>query len=115
MRAMSADNFYRMMILLEEAIPESKDENIKANATHDFVDEVVLPMQVDELDVLNKWFDKFDEEICLPNEGYIKYEISSDGLIVLMVSQERSSIVNQVKNFVAKNPLDNVLEEPLTD
>lgn len=99
---MSGDNGYRMLMLLEEAIPDSSQENT-TKTSHEFVDELVLPIQVDEMDLLNDWFDKFDEQICIPNEGYIKYEISSDGLIVLILNKEREEVVDKVRRFVEEH------------
>ncbi|AMD20309.1 HDL435Wp [Eremothecium sinecaudum] len=104
---MSAENFYRMMILLEEPLPDSGSDSKRQNATHDFVDELVLPIQVDELDLLNTWFDKFDEQISIPNEGLLKYEISSDGLIVLILDKKISHVVEDVKKFLHENPINN--------
>ncbi|AAS50182.1 AAL184Wp [Eremothecium gossypii ATCC 10895] len=104
---MATDNFYRMMILLEEPHKQHSTDGRKIeNASHDFVDELLLPIQVDDLEVLNTWFDKFDEEICIPNEGHIKYEISSDGLIVLILDKEISEVIGLVRDFVAANQLD---------
>lgn len=102
---MSGDNGYRMLMLLEEAIPDSSQENNEntTKTSHEFVDELVLPIQVDEMDLLNDWFDKFDEQICIPNEGYIKYEISSDGLIVLILNKEREEVVDKVRRFVEEH------------
>ncbi|KAG0670132.1 hypothetical protein C6P45_002774 [Maudiozyma exigua] len=110
-----SNNFYRMMILLEEEL-EQPIENLSENKqnetrnkgedskkTHEFIDELILPFKVDELDVLNSWFDKFDEEICIPNEGHIKYEITSDGLIVLILDKELEDVIDKVKKFVDAN------------
>ncbi|CAH00239.1 uncharacterized protein KLLA0_D01661g [Kluyveromyces lactis] len=100
----ATENVYRMLILLEEPISESAgDTKKKQNATHEFVDELPLPIQVDEMDLLNSWFDKFDEKICIPNEGHIKYEISSDGLIVLILDKSIEHIVQEVTSFVEQN------------
>lgn len=103
------------MILLEEELEqpienlsdnkpnetENKDEDSKK--THEFIDELILPFKVDELDALNSWFDKFDEEICIPNEGHIKYEITSDGLIVLILDKELEDVIDKVRKFVDTN------------
>lgn len=111
------DNTYRMLVLLEEPLEEfetfdHKTDEVKEvtdakvkeqKKSHEFVEELLLPFQVDELELLNKWFDKFDEEICIPNEGNIKYEISSDGLIVLMIDKEIEDVVAKVKSFVVEN------------
>lgn len=64
------------------------------------MDELVLPFNVDEIDQLNSWFDKFDEQICIPNEGHIKYEITSDGIIVLILDKEMEPLVSEVRSFV---------------
>lgn len=34
---------------------------------------------------MNTFFDNFDETIAIPNEGHIKYEVGSDGLVVIVV------------------------------
>ena len=104
-----------MMILLEEEL-EQPIENLSDNKqnetqnkeedskkTHEFIDELILPFKVDELDALNSWFDKFDEEICIPNEGHIKYEITSDGLIVLILDKELEDVIDKVRKFVDAN------------
>lgn len=113
-----SNNFYRMMILLEEELDQpienlsnpttdetKKNENQEAQnkTTHEYIDELVLPFKTDELDVLNDWFDKFDSEICIPNEGHIKYEITSDGLIVLILDKELENVVDKVRKFVETN------------
>ncbi|CCH59160.1 hypothetical protein TBLA_0B03190 [Henningerozyma blattae CBS 6284] len=114
---------YRMMVLLEEDMePIEDDINLKSESSsndntekvtttkntepkksHEFIDELILPFHVDELDILNEWFDKFDEQICIPNEGHIKYEITSDGLIILILDNDIKHVVEQVKDFVQNN------------
>ncbi|CCC68194.1 hypothetical protein NCAS_0B01100 [Naumovozyma castellii] len=108
---MSKDNMYRMLVLLEEEMeePELFDNDTtdskatEPKKTHEFIEELLLPFEVSELDALNKWFDKFDEEICIPNEGHIKYEISSDGLIVLLLDKEIENVISEVKKFIDDN------------
>ncbi|SCU99926.1 LAMI_0G01728g1_1 [Lachancea mirantina] len=101
---MADDKSYRMLVLLEDALPNaggSKDETKNdAKATHEFVDELILPFDVDALEELNEWFDAFDAAICIPNEGFIKYEISSDGLVVLLLDRSREKVVDEVRKFV---------------
>ncbi|CCE64526.1 hypothetical protein TPHA_0I00190 [Tetrapisispora phaffii CBS 4417] len=113
---------YRMLVLLEEPLEENietltrdgdvkevNEHNVEKGETqsksHEFVDELILPFNVDELDMLNEWFDKFDDEVCIPNEGHIKYEITSDGLIVLMLDKEIEHVVSKVKEFVSANQM----------
>lgn len=93
-----AENSYRMLVLLEEPVSGTKPEEDKK--VHEFMDELVLPFNVDEIDQLNSWFDKFDEQICIPNEGHIKYEITSDGIIVLILDKEMEPLVSEVRSFV---------------
>lgn len=92
------ENAYRMLVLLEEPVQGTKPEDEKK--VHEFIDELVLPFNVDEIDQLNSWFDKFDEHICIPNEGHIKYEITSDGIIVLILDKEMEPLVGEVRSFV---------------
>lgn len=92
------ENLYHMLVLLEEPVKGTTEEEGKK--VHEFVDELVLPLAVDQLDELNSWFDKFDEEISIPNEGHIKYEITSDGIIVLIVDKEMEPLVTKVRSFV---------------
>lgn len=100
---------YRMMILLEESIndEERKEQEElsgkEVKKTHEFVEELLMPFHIDELDILNVWFDKFDKEICIENEGHIKYEITSDGLIVLILDKELEALIERVKQFVEEN------------
>lgn len=113
-----SNNFYRMMILLEEELDQPIENLSDPNATetivegqkeeqnkttHEYIDELTLPFKTDELDILNDWFDKFDAEICIPNEGHIKYEITSDGLIVLILDKDMESVVGKVRKFVEAN------------
>ncbi|GCE98513.1 hypothetical protein ZYGM_003927 [Zygosaccharomyces mellis] len=93
-----AENLYRMLVLLEEPVSGTKPEEEKK--VHEFMDELVLPFNVDEIDQLNSWFDRFDEQICIPNEGHIKYEITSDGIIVLILDKEMEPLVSEVRSFV---------------
>lgn len=92
------ENLYRMLVLLEEPVSGSNPQDEKK--VHEFMDELVLPFNVDEIDQLNSWFDKFDEQICIPNEGHIKYEITSDGIIVLILDKQMEPLVSKVRSFV---------------
>lgn len=104
-------NFYHMIIFLEEPIEveegadpvENGGDKQEVKSTHEFVEELALPFQVDEIDALNEWFDKFDEKICIPHEGHIKYEITSDGMMVLLLDKELEHLVGDVKTFIEEN------------
>ncbi|CUM65388.1 uncharacterized protein PRCAT00003024001 [Priceomyces carsonii] len=40
---------------------------------------------IQSFEQMNNFFDSFDESVALPNEGHIKYEVGSDGLVVIVV------------------------------
>ncbi|KAH3903632.1 uncharacterized protein SCDLUD_001277 [Saccharomycodes ludwigii] len=113
-----SNQYYRMLILLESEEPLESNKLASADNTdtneqckpptttlsHEYLNEFPLEFLLigeDHMDELNKWFDKFDAEICIPNEKYIKYEITSDGLIVVLVKNE--DLVNDIECFVKKN------------
>ncbi|SCV01867.1 LANO_0F13938g1_1 [Lachancea nothofagi CBS 11611] len=112
---MAEERSYRMLVLLEDKVEDSTAgatviENSEAsqtpNATHEFVDELILPFEIEDMDKLNRWFDKFDADICIPNEGFIKYEISSDGLVVLLLDRSKEDVVSQVREFVESTKIE---------
>lgn len=41
--------------------------------------------EIQTFDEVTGFFDKFDEEVALKNEDHIKYEVGSDGLVVIVV------------------------------
>ncbi|WPK25019.1 hypothetical protein PUMCH_002318 [Australozyma saopauloensis] len=40
---------------------------------------------IQAFDEVESFFDKFDEEVAVPNEEHIKYEVGSDGLVIFVV------------------------------
>lgn len=40
---------------------------------------------IQAFDEVEDFFDKFDETVAIPNEGHIKYEVGSDGLVIFVV------------------------------
>ncbi|MDC6271188.1 DUF1892 domain-containing protein [Acetobacter pasteurianus] len=53
---------------------------------------------VQTFEEVNLFFDKFDEQIAVPNEGHIKYEVGSDGLVVIIV--DTKELEDKVLAFV---------------
>lgn len=47
---------------------------------------------------MNDFFDDFDEKIAIPNEGHIKYEVGSDGLVVILADNEE--LFDKVVKFI---------------
>lgn len=49
---------------------------------------------------MNQFFDIFDEKVAYPNEGQLKYELGSDGLVVMLVTNR--DIRDQCLDFIDK-------------
>lgn len=70
---------------------------------------------VQSFDEMNDFFDNFDETIALPNEGHIKYEVGSDGLVVIVVDNQelREKALEFFDGYVAKEKEGDAEEEGL--
>lgn len=55
---------------------------------------------VQSFDEVNRFFDKFDEAIAIPNEEHIKYEVGSDGLVIIIV--DTVDLRRQTLEFITK-------------
>ncbi|OBA19232.1 DUF1892-domain-containing protein [Metschnikowia bicuspidata var. bicuspidata NRRL YB-4993] len=57
---------------------------------------------VQTFDEVDAFFDKFDEKVAFPNEEHIKYEVGSDGLVVLVVDslELKSKVIEFLDDFV---------------
>ncbi|CCE82702.1 Piso0_002443 [Millerozyma farinosa CBS 7064] len=71
--------------------PSGKDEGEMEEAMLD---------SVQTFDEVDAFFDKFDQEIAMPNEGKIKYEVGSDGLVVIIA--ETVEVKNSILDFIEK-------------
>lgn len=80
------DNPLRVAILVNS--PEIPDGDFQER----LMDYVQTMEEVDE------FFDSFDSKICIPNEEHIKYEVGSDGLVVIVVDSKQLS--GQVIQFI---------------
>ncbi|ODQ82766.1 hypothetical protein BABINDRAFT_159279 [Babjeviella inositovora NRRL Y-12698] len=61
--------------------------------------DIALP-GVQTFQEMNDFFDQFDEVVAIPNEGNIKYDVGSDGLVVIVV--QTPEIRLQVTEFIDK-------------
>ncbi|KAG2732631.1 hypothetical protein G9P44_005048 [Scheffersomyces stipitis] len=74
---------------------------------------------IQSMEDVNTFFDTFDEKVAIPNEGHIKYEVGSDGLVVIVVDtlQLRNDVLKFLDEHVAevsstsKSPEDQAEEE----
>ncbi|KAL7666776.1 DUF1892 domain-containing protein [[Candida] zeylanoides] len=51
---------------------------------------------------MNAFFDKFDETVAIPNEEHIKYEVGSDGMVVVLVDSRelKAKVVTFFDDYV---------------
>lgn len=51
---------------------------------------------------MNTFFDEFDDKIAMPNEGNIKYEVGSDGLVLILLDNEplHKSVVKFIDEYL---------------
>lgn len=54
--------------------------------------------EIQTFDEVNSFFDTFDEQIALKNEDHIKYEVGSDGLVVIIVDSK--DLMTKVLTFI---------------
>lgn len=47
---------------------------------------------------MNSWFDQFDETVAEPNVGHLKYDVQSDGMVVVVV--DTIKLMNTVGVFI---------------
>lgn len=59
---------------------------------------------VQTFDEVDQFFDKFDEEVAVPNEDHIKYEVGSDGLVVIIVDLRKlkETVLAFIDKFAAE-------------
>lgn len=51
---------------------------------------------------MNAFFDKFDDTVAIPNEEHIKYEVGSDGMVVVLVDSRelKAKVVTFFDSYV---------------
>lgn len=66
------------------------------------MDEFILE-NVDTFTEMNVFFDAFDQAIALPNKNNIKYDVGSDGLVVIVVDNDnlKGEVVTFIKNYIS--------------
>lgn len=66
--------------------------------------EEALLDSIQSFDDMNEFFDKFDETIAIPNEEHIKYEVGSDGLVVIVVDSLslRDKALKFMEDYIVK-------------
>ncbi|KAI5954453.1 hypothetical protein KGF54_002228 [Candida jiufengensis] len=106
------DNPMRIILVTDhnqtstEEEEESKDEKITKETKYQVENEMeeILLDQIQTFTHMNEFFDSFDSDIAYPNEGHIKYEVGSDGLVVIIVDSKK--LKDEVMKFIEKYDLD---------
>ncbi|KAI3405015.1 hypothetical protein KGF56_002180 [Candida oxycetoniae] len=80
------ENPLRIVLVLD--IPNSKESEMEERLLDD----------LQTFDSVNEFFDAFDEKVAIPNEGHIKYEVGSDGLVVIIV--DGNELKDRVLEFI---------------
>lgn len=64
-------------------------------------------------DGINIFFDSFDEHIAYPNEGSIKYDVGSDGFIVVIVDTQdlRKKVLDFIDDYLQNNESEKEQED----
>lgn len=70
---------YPLRIVLVTDDPKSKESEM----------EEILLDRITSFRMMNVFFDAFDDAVAVPNEGHIKYEVGSDGLVVIIVDSTK--------------------------
>ena len=85
---------YPLRIVLVTDEPKSKESEM----------EEILVDTISSFKLMHAFFDAFDEAVAIPNEGHIKYEVGSDGLVVIIVDDTKlkDSVVKFVEEYDLK-------------
>lgn len=106
------DNEFRILVLSNSSVSMGEsDEGDRAGAgdsgsvsvnVEESDMEEILVRQVRTLADVNEFFDAFDAQVAVPNEGHLKYEVGSDGLCVVLVDSVaiKASVVAFVNKFI---------------
>ncbi|KAK6464423.1 hypothetical protein DFJ63DRAFT_71653 [Scheffersomyces coipomensis] len=91
------DNPLRVLVVIN--VPEGSEKETSNSSIHGEMEERLLD-NVQSFKAMNEFFDDFDDKIAYPNEGHIKYEVGSDGLVVIVV--DNIELRNKVLSFMDK-------------
>ncbi|CAI5755774.1 unnamed protein product [Candida verbasci] len=89
-------------------IDDAKDEKEENSKKENEMEEILLD-NIQSFKLMNEFFDQFDESIAIPNEGKIKYEVGSDGLVIIIV--ESKDLFDKTQKFI--EDYDNELSKKL--
>ncbi|CAH6720694.1 uncharacterized protein CLIB1444_04S05820 [[Candida] jaroonii] len=114
------DNPLRVIILLNPEVvndegleKESKDSGKEESEESEIAPKEIVTDDLTErlmdyvqtMEEVDEFFNEFDDKIAYPNEGHIKYEVGSDGLVVILVDTAdlRDKVVKFIDEFNEKD------------
>lgn len=106
------DNPMRVIILLNPDVVKDEGEGSEevegdAKETKEIVTDDLTERLMDYVQTMEEvddFFNEFDDKVAYPNEGHIKYEVGSDGLVVILVdtAELRDKVVKFIDEFSEK-------------
>ncbi|QPG75313.1 hypothetical protein FOA43_002665 [Brettanomyces nanus] len=106
------DTDFRVLVLIQNKETSTTKNDGKNTTTDISVEQADMKGKLLEgihtFTGINKFFDEFDRKIAYPNEGSLKYDVGSDGFIVIVV--ERDQLRKEVGDFI-DDYLKNVTKE----
>ncbi|KAK6198087.1 uncharacterized protein RJT21DRAFT_54389 [Scheffersomyces amazonensis] len=95
------DNPLRVILVIN--VPEAEINNNESSgpdtSSNGEMEERLLD-SIQSFEDMNTFFDDFDDIIAYPNEGHIKYEVGSDGLVIIVV--DNVTLRDKVLEFMDK-------------
>ena len=79
-----AENDFRVLVLVQKDIGKAEGSSTDISVDQSEAKGKILE-GITSFTGINKFFDSFDEQIAYPNQGQLKYDVGSDGFIVIIV------------------------------
>lgn len=68
---------------------------------------------IQTIDEVNNFFDAFDDNVAYPNEGHLKYEVGSDGLVVVVADSPalHQKVLKYIDDYVSSEGTQKTLSK----
>ncbi len=98
-----AENDFRVLVLVQKDISTAEGSNTDITVEESEAKGKILE-GITSFTGINKFFDAFDEQIAYPNQGNLKYDVGSDGFIVIIVGSNnlKENVLNFIDEYLAK-------------
>ncbi len=92
-----AENDFRVLVLVQKDIGKAEGSSTDISVDQSEAKGKILE-GITSFTGINKFFDSFDEQIAYPNQGQLKYDVGSDGFIVIIVGS--NDLKEKVLSFI---------------